>query len=81
MENFYCFPNRTLCDVLEELRKCYETRNFSYSLGLIEEVQSLANRMESALSDKKNIEDWTKRRKELKEEIKKLTEQVNNLKK
>ncbi len=81
MENFYCYPNRTVCDVLSEMRECYKTHNFSYMLGLIEEVQSMANRMESALSDKGDVRKWVLRRQELKDEIKKLTEQVNDLKK
>ena len=48
--------NRTLCSVLEEARKCYETRNFSPLLGLIEEAQIMGNRMESALYDKNDLE-------------------------
>ena len=32
--------NRTLCSVLEEMRKCYETRNFAVLPGLIEEAQT-----------------------------------------
>ena len=43
--------NRYICEVLREMRKCYETRNFSYLLGLIEEAQTLANRMEAAIQD------------------------------
>lgn len=47
--------NRTLCGVLEEMRKAYETRNFSYLPGLIEEAQRMGNRMEAALSDKHDL--------------------------
>lgn len=47
--------NRSLCDVLEEMRKCFETRNFAPLLGLIEEAQSMGNRMEAGLSDKKDL--------------------------
>lgn len=47
---------RTLCEVLEEMRKCVKTLNFSYLLGLIEEAQVLGNRMESGLGDKHSIE-------------------------
>ena len=32
--------SRTLCSVLEEMRKCFETRNFSPLHGLIEEAQT-----------------------------------------
>ncbi len=44
-------PNRTICCVLDEMRKAYETRNFSYLLGLIEEAQSMANKMEARIYD------------------------------
>ena len=53
------YINRTVCDVLEEMRKLYETRNFSSMLGLIEEAQSMANRMEAALDDKRDVKRWT----------------------
>lgn len=65
-------PNRTICSVLEEMRNCCKTSNFSYLPGLIEECQSLANRMESALWDQKDIKYYREEKKELKEEIKKL---------
>jgi len=44
-------PNRFVCDVLKEMRKCNETRNFSYLPGLIEEAQTMVNRMEARLED------------------------------
>lgn len=72
-------PNRYICDVLSEMRKCYETRNFSYLLGLIEEAQTMADRMESGLRDYKDagynedrIADIKKELKELKKEKRKL---------
>ena len=62
--------NRTLCDVLEEMRKCHETRNYASLLALVEEAQSMANRMESGLADKKDLikmnEEWSELRKKLK---------------
>ncbi len=65
------FLNRTACDVLEEMRACYKTRNFASSLGLVEELQGMCNRMESKLSEIKDFE-WlkkeTKRLKILKKE-------------
>ena len=63
-------PNRTICDVLEELRQCYKTRNFSYMPGLIEEAQSMANRMEAALWDQNDF----KSRKELVKTVEKALE-------
>ena len=66
-------PNRLLCTVFDEMRECVKTLNFSYLLGLIEEAQSLANRMESRLYDMKehdrlldDIRDLKKKKKNLK---------------
>jgi chaperonin cofactor prefoldin len=67
-------PNRTLCQVLDEMRECTKTLNFSYLQGLIEEVQSLANRMESKLYDLKDYEYKMKELKRIKNEIKELEE-------
>ena len=66
------FPNRTLCDVLSDMRKCIETLNFSQMLSLIEEVQIMANRMEAGLYDKNDVEELQSLRRELKKEIKEL---------
>ena len=74
-------PNRLLCAVLDEMRDCVKTTNFSYLPGLIEEAQSLANRMESHLYDikdfnylHKDIKDLKKKKKKLKEEVEELEE-------
>ena len=69
--------NRTLCSVLEEMRKCYETRNFAPLHGLIEEAQTYGNRMESKLSDIKDYERLKERHRQLKTEVKNLKEQSN----
>ena len=66
-------PNRTVCSVLEEMRSCGKTGNYSYLPGLIEEVQSLANRMEAALWDQKDFQ-------RLLEEVSKLRKEVKQLK-
>ena len=70
-------PNRLLCTVFDEMRDCVKTLNFSYLLGLIEESQSLANRMESRLYDVKehdrlldDIRDLKKKKKNLKKIVK-----------
>ena len=69
-------PNRLLCTVFDEMRDCVKTLNFSYLLGLIEESQSLANRMESRLYDVKehdrlldDIRDLKKKKKNLKKTV------------
>ena len=69
-------PNRTLCDVLNEMRKAYETRNFSYLIGLIEEAQSMGSRMEARLYDIKDFKwltDEVRRLRALRKKLKKDT--------
>lgn len=63
------YLSRTICDVLEEIRKCHDTRNYSYLKGLIEEAQSMANKMEAALETVKDLERLEARRKELSKEV------------
>lgn len=72
-------PNRTLCSVLEEMRKAYETRNFSYLIGLIEEAQSMGNRMESKLWDQKDFERAKEDHSRIKSELKELKKEKNLL--
>ena len=45
MSIYATYPNRTLCDVLKEMRACVKTRNFSHIHGLIEEAQFMSIRM------------------------------------
>ena len=71
--------NRMMCDVLEEMRDCTKTLNFSYLLGLIEEAQSLGNRMEAKLYDIKDFERLRDDIKDLKKKKKKLEEKVEKL--
>lgn len=73
------WPNRTACDVLEEMRKCYKTSNFSYLLGLIEEMQSIANRMEAGLTDLSEEKNSHDRKKEAEKEAKKIEKKLQEL--
>ena len=66
--------NRSICAVFEDMRSCNETKNYSYLLGLIEEAQSMANKMESKIDLINDFE-------ELKDKYKELEEQKNELKK
>ena len=75
-------PNRLLCAVFDEMRGCVKTVNFSYLLGLIEEAQTLANRMESRLYDMKDydhllddIRDLRKKKKNLEKIVKETLEE------
>lgn len=72
--------NRTLCDVLEAMRKANETRNFSYLLGLIEEAQDMGNRMEAKLYNQKDEERLKERLSELKKEIKDARAELKEVK-
>ena len=72
--------NRYLCDVLNEMRKCVKTLNFSYLLGLIEEAQTLGSRMESRLFEIKDYERLHKEIKDLEKKKKKLEKEVEELK-
>ena len=71
-------PNRTLCDVLREMRDYVKAMDPAVNPrvlnSLIEEVQIMGNRMEAALWDQRDIKD-------LRDEIKKLKKKRNKLKK
>jgi cell shape-determining protein MreC len=58
------------------MRSCVKTSNFSYLSGLIEEAQSLANRMESRLYEIKDFERLHEDIRKLKDEKKKLEKDV-----
>lgn len=71
-------PHRTICDVLEAMRKCNETKNYSYLISLIEEAQYHANAMESALWQQHDIDYLKKEIKKLEKKKEKLEKKVDN---
>ena len=71
--------NRYLCSVLDEMRECTKTLNFSYLLGLIEEAQTLASRMEAKLFEIKDFERLHEDIAKLKKQKKKLEEKIEEL--
>ena len=73
--------NRSLCDVLEEMRTMNKTRNFAALLGHIEEVQIMGNRMEAGLYEGRNYHNLCKKTKEEKEELKRLRKKADKLRK
>jgi coenzyme F420-reducing hydrogenase delta subunit len=73
--------NRYICEVLEEMRTCTKTLNFAIIPSLIEEVQIMANRMEMALSDMKDLERLKENIHEKKEELKELEKKIAKKKK
>ena len=66
------YPERTACEVLDEMRMCVKTLNFAALRSLIEEVQIMCNRMEAGLERKRNINDAEEHVKALRAEIKEL---------
>jgi len=74
VDYFNEYLNRTLCDVLEEMRTCFKTYNFAPMLALIEEAQMMGNKMEAGLNDKHDVEKMENRKKELVKEIRELRE-------
>ena len=73
--------NRYVCEVLEEMRTCTKTLNFAVIPSLIEEVQTMVNRMEMALSDMKDLESLKEGIVEKKEELKVLEKKIKKKKK
>ena len=74
MDYFNEYLNRTLCDVLDEMRTCFKTYNFAPMLALIEEAQMMGNKMEAGLNDKHDVEKMENRKEELFKEIRELRE-------
>jgi len=81
------YLNRTLCGVLEDMRKCDSTKNYAMLAGLIEEAQILGSRMEDGLGDRKDLlklnVEMSKAKKAyraLEKEYKALMEKVKTLK-
>jgi len=68
-------PNRTIFNVLYEIRELDKTKNYSGLLGLISEIQSMANRMEAKLYDQKEYDEMIDSARKLKKEIKDLEKQ------
>ena len=72
--------NRFYCTVIDEMRACYKTRNFSIVMGLLEELQSIGNRMEAKCGDINDANRYLDEVKELKREIKSLERKRDKLK-
>ena len=73
---YYSYTNRTLCDILTDMRNCYKTYQFGIIPGLIEELQVKANRMEASLGDAQSYEEIQKKRAEAKDELRRLEEMI-----
>ena len=73
--------NRYVCDVLAEMRTCMETRNFAILPSIIEETQTMVNRMEMALGDMKDLRALKDEISTKKEELKKIEDKIKKKKK
>jgi uncharacterized protein Yka (UPF0111/DUF47 family) len=85
--SYYNSPNRYVCEVLDEMRKIlsvlnsFNTWRYKPAMSmLIEEAQTLVNRMESAMNDWSDIRRAHKDLKILKAEIKELESKRDSLK-
>jgi len=77
MRGYYL--HRTMCDVLYEMRQCFKSYNFTPMKGLIEELQSMANRMEAGLGEHKDLERMNDEWHELKNKIEVAREELGLL--
>lgn len=75
----YLYLNRTLCDILDEMRKLDATKNYAPLLGLIEEAQSAGNRMEAKLNDIKDLAEIRQKAKELEKKVEKKKLELKQL--
>ena len=73
--------NRYVCDVLDEMRTSVKTLNFAMIPSLIEEVQTMANRMEMALSDMKDLKALKEEIVDKKEELETLKDEIRKIEK
>tara|TARA_Y100000310_G_C20642220_1_gene794629 strand:- start:723 stop:1136 length:414 start_codon:yes stop_codon:yes gene_type:complete len=78
-ERFHHYRNRTMCEVLDEMRAMFKTLSFGGMAGLIEEIQAMGNRMESALNDQKDLDRARQSLKTLLVKYDKLYEEVTSL--
>lgn len=73
------YTHRTVCDVLEEMRSADKKRNYSYLAGLIEELQTLTNRMEASLSQQGDYFEFRDKAKKLEKDIERLNKKKDKL--
>ena len=72
-------PNRVVCTVLNEMRERHNSRHYGDLLGLIEEVQTMVNRMEARIYDISDYEGWQENYEILKADIKKLRKERDDI--
>ena len=70
-------PNRYMCDVLEEMRTAVKIGRIDMVHGLIEEAQSMANRMEAKLSDYRDMGYSLDEARKLRKTLRELTDSAD----
>jgi DNA repair exonuclease SbcCD ATPase subunit len=76
----YEYPHsRYACDALDEMRELVKNRRLEPLPGLIEELQSMFNRMEATLRDVNRLHEYPDRIRALKAEIEKLKKKRDKL--
>jgi len=78
-EYYSHYPDRYVCSVIDEMRKCHETRNYAILPSLIEEMQTMVNRMEAGLSEQKSMNKLSEDFKKLRVEYNELVTEYNDL--
>ena len=74
------YRHRFICDVFSEMRSCHKTRNYASMLALVEEAQSMANRMEAAIEAKADYASYREKGKKAEAELKALQEKIKDAK-
>ena len=72
-------PNRTLCDVLTEMRTSIKVGRIDMLHGLIEEAQTMGNRMEAKLYDYENMGYHLEEGRRFKNKLKQLQNEASEL--
>lgn len=72
---------KQLIDISSEIKLMNKVQDFSSLPGLIERYQTLANRLEAALSDKQDVAHYSQKRHDLRKECKELKKEIDALKK
>jgi hypothetical protein len=78
-EGMVTMPSRYVCSVLDEMRTAVKVGRIDMVLGLIEEMQTLVNRMEAKLQDYSDLGYTLRRAGDLKKSIRAMEEQVREI--
>jgi hypothetical protein len=77
---FPYIDRKYICNVLEEMRKCDESKNYGPLKSLIEQAQIMAQAMEDAITFKGDITSLIKAQKQARKLIKQYDKEINKKK-